>query len=227
MEPLQLSAPLGKFTNTITDAAIGLGMKEDTKKKMIKNNIKIREDTHHTLRAYCKRGRPRKIAADAPIEDLVNLYTKKEGVIDDKPSKEDVKKVKIHKAKMKKLLGDLGKHQLNLKKIMDKHKGTLEGAGYKGGNIFDWLANISPSIVKYIPIVGPLMSSAGEALLDVLDPYRKNPRHPQPPTPVIPPAGPKVRQIGEESKITDVKPVDAVQGVRVSKGAGRIRKRLL
>lgn len=56
-----------------------------------------------------------------------------------------------------------------------------------GGNIFDTIANAMPSILKYVPIFGPLLSGAAEGTLEILDPYRKNPRNPRQPSPPPPP----------------------------------------
>jgi hypothetical protein len=52
----------------------------------------------------------------------------------------------------------------------------------EGGNIFDELANAMPSIVGNVPIFGALLKPAAQFTLDVLDPYRKNPRNPKQPT---------------------------------------------
>jgi hypothetical protein len=51
----------------------------------------------------------------------------------------------------------------------------------EGGNIFDELANAMPSIVGNVPIFGALLKPAAQFTLDVLDPYRKNPRNPKQP----------------------------------------------
>jgi hypothetical protein len=64
-----------------------------------------------------------------------------------------------------------------------------------GGNIFDTLANAMPSILKYVPIFGPLLSGAAEGTLEILDPYRKNPRNPRQPSPPTPPPPPKYQPI--------------------------------
>lgn len=57
-----------------------------------------------------------------------------------------------------------------------------------GGNIFDTLANALPTIFGYIPEVGPVLSVFAKGMLDVLDPYRKNPRNPQTPSGPTPPS---------------------------------------
>jgi len=83
---------------------------------------------------------------------------------------------KSHLKKMKSLLKDLEKHRDNkesIDKIIKKHKATLEGAGFKGGNIFDWLADRIPDVASYIPIVGPIMKPILNTALNTLDPYRK------------------------------------------------------
>jgi hypothetical protein len=83
---------------------------------------------------------------------------------------------KSHLRKMKSLLKDLEKHRDNkdsIEKIIQKHKATLEGAGFKGGNIFDWIADRIPDIASYIPIVGPIMKPILNKTLNALDPYRK------------------------------------------------------
>jgi len=56
-----------------------------------------------------------------------------------------------------------------------------------GGNIFDTIANAMPSLLEKVPIFGPLLSAAAEGTLDILEPYRKNPRNPQQPSPPPPP----------------------------------------
>lgn len=61
-------------------------------------------------------------------------------------------------------------------KPMCKCRACLEG-----GNIFDELANLMPSALKYVPLFGPLLSSGAQLTLDVIDPYRKNPRNPKEP----------------------------------------------
>ena len=64
-----------------------------------------------------------------------------------------------------------------------------------GGNIFDTIANAMPSILKYVPIFGPILSGAAEGTLEILDPYRKNPRNPQQPSQPSPPPPPKYQPI--------------------------------
>lgn len=48
----------------------------------------------------------------------------------------------------------------------------------KGGNIFDDIANVFPDLIAEVPVMGPAMSWATSKTLDLLDPYRKNPRNP-------------------------------------------------
>ena len=46
-----------------------------------------------------------------------------------------------------------------------------------GGNIFDEIANASPEYLNYVPLLGPFLAKADQALLEELDPYRKNPQY--------------------------------------------------
>jgi hypothetical protein len=71
--------------------------------------------------------------------------------------------------------------------------GCMSGAGFdvealEGGNFFDWLANKVPFLASQIPIFGKLLGPAAEMTLDILEPYRKNPRNPR--EPVVEPPGP-------------------------------------
>jgi hypothetical protein len=71
--------------------------------------------------------------------------------------------------------------------------GCLTGAGFdvealEGGNFFDWLANKVPFLAGQIPLFGKLLGPAADMTLDLLEPYRKNPRNPR--EPVVEPPGP-------------------------------------
>ena len=184
--------------------------------------LKMAQQTNGTLTG---RGRPKKIKADAPIEDILNLYEKKEGVID---NKKDNKKDKKHLKDMKKLSNDLVKYHKSLSNLIEKHKSTLEGAGmnYSGGNIFDWIANKMPDIVGMIPEIGFIMKPIVSGVLDLLDSSRKNPQNPKSPESIQPPE----RQFGEREAIkapsSNYKQQVGVRGNGRGTG-GRIRKRQL
>jgi hypothetical protein len=71
--------------------------------------------------------------------------------------------------------------------------GCMTGAGFdvealQGGNFFDWLANKVPFLAGQIPLFGKLLGPAAEMTLDILEPYRKNPRNPR--EPEVEPPGP-------------------------------------
>lgn len=49
----------------------------------------------------------------------------------------------------------------------------------EGGNFFDELSNMMPDILGNVPIVGSILKPVTKFTLDVLDPYRKNPKNPE------------------------------------------------
>jgi len=57
------------------------------------------------------------------------------------------------------------------------HEATEHINEIAGGNIFDELSNIMPDILGNVPIVGNILKPVTQGVLDILDPYRKNPRN--------------------------------------------------
>jgi hypothetical protein len=55
-----------------------------------------------------------------------------------------------------------------------------------GGNFFDTLSNMMPDILSYVPIAGPVLKEVTKGVLEVLDPYRKNPQFQKPTKPLTP-----------------------------------------
>jgi hypothetical protein len=72
------------------------------------------------------------------------------------------------------MIGMMGSGLLTSKDMMY----ILKKDKMMGGNIFDDIANVFPDLVSKVPIMGPAMSWATGKTLDLLDPYRKNPRNP-------------------------------------------------
>lgn len=63
------------------------------------------------------------------------------------------------------------KKEIALIKKMHKKVG-MNGGGLEGTGFFDTIANLIPSVTKFIPLVGPLVSGATDLTLKALNPLR-------------------------------------------------------
>jgi len=191
---------------------------------LYKNPLKkIEDETIGTLKSgFGKRGRPKKIKADAPILDIVNLYEKDIGKIDDKPNKPNAS----HKKQMKKLASDMLKHHQKFSKIMDKYKPTLEGSGF-WQDALGWLETTGADLVSNLPVVGAPIAGLWRHANDIAEALSPSYHRAGTPsnTPVVPWAVIPERKTGEDAKI--IAPTVPISGsVLGQKGSGgRLRKR--